>query len=56
MNKDRIDGQVSQIKGVVKDAAGKITGDVRLQAEGKKDKAEGKVQSAVGRARDALKK
>lgn len=59
MHKDQLEGAGKQAKGSVKDAAGKLTGDVKLQAEGKMDKAEGQVQSAVGKAkgdaRDALK-
>ncbi len=58
MDKDRIEGTAKQAKGAVKDAAGKITGDSKLQAEGKADKAEGKIQNAVGglkdKAREAL--
>jgi len=58
MDKDRIEGTAKQAKGAVKDAAGKITGDTKLQAEGKADKAEGKIQNAVGglkdKAREAL--
>ena len=52
MDKDRIDGAGKQVKGAIKDAAGKVTGDVKLQAEGKADKAVGQVQSAVGKAKD----
>ena len=40
----------------VKEAAGKATGDAKLQAEGKADKAKGAVKSAVGRAADAAKR
>ena len=39
-----------------KDAAGKVVGDAKLQADGKADKLEGKVQNAVGGIKDALKK
>ena len=56
MDKDRIDGAGKQVKGAVKDAAGKLTGDVRLQAEGKAEKATGQVQSAVGKAKDDIRK
>jgi uncharacterized protein YjbJ (UPF0337 family) len=42
------------MKGHVKDAAGKVTGDSKLQAEGKADKAEGKIQNAVGGAKDEI--
>lgn len=54
MDKDRAAGIGNQVKGAVKDAAGKVTGDAKLQAEGKADKAKGKVQNAVGGAKDAV--
>ena len=54
MDKDRIAGLAKQAKGAVKDVAGKVTGDAKLQAEGKADKAEGKIQNAVGGAKDAV--
>ncbi len=38
----------------MKDAAGKITGDQKLQAEGKADKVKGKVESAIGGAKDSM--
>jgi uncharacterized protein YjbJ (UPF0337 family) len=38
----------------VKEAAGKVTGDTKLQAKGKVDKAEGKVQNAIGGLKDTL--
>jgi hypothetical protein len=38
MNKDRIKGAGEQAKGTVKEAAGKVTGDVKLEAEGKPDR------------------
>lgn len=56
MHKDQIQGAGKQMKGAVKDAAGKLTGDVRLQAEGKLDKATGQVQSAVGKAKGDARK
>lgn len=54
MDSDRIEGMAKQAKGAVKDVAGKVTGDTKLQAEGKADKAEGKVQNTVGGAKDAV--
>lgn len=54
MDKDRIKGMGDQAKGAVKDAAGKLTGDAKLQAEGKADKAKGKLENAVGGAKDAI--
>jgi uncharacterized protein YjbJ (UPF0337 family) len=53
MDKDRIAGAGNQAKGAVKEAAGKIVGDAKLEAEGKADKAKGKIQNAVGGAKDA---
>ncbi|HEY8697852.1 MAG TPA: CsbD family protein [Rhizomicrobium sp.] len=54
MDNDRIKGMGDQAKGAVKDAAGKLTGDTKLQAEGKADKLKGKVENAVGGAKDAI--
>ncbi|MCP5410583.1 MAG: CsbD family protein [Alphaproteobacteria bacterium] len=54
MDKDRIDGSANQAKGAIKEAAGKMTGDAKLEAEGKADKAAGKVQNAVGGLKDAV--
>lgn len=54
MDKDRIAGAANQAKGAIKKAAGKITGDAKLQAEGAADKAAGKVQNAVSGAKDAV--
>ena len=54
MDKDRIEGAGKQVKGAIKDAAGKVTGDRKLQAEGKADKMVGKVQNEVGKAKDAF--
>jgi uncharacterized protein YjbJ (UPF0337 family) len=34
--------------------AGKVTGDAKLEAEGKADKVAGKAQNAVGGLKDAL--
>ncbi len=54
MDKDRIKGSANQAKGAMKDAAGKITGDAKLQAEGKADKLKGKIQNAAGGIKDSL--
>ena len=54
MDKDRVAGSAKQMKGAVKDAVGKVTGDQKLQAEGKSDKAAGKIQNAVGGLKDTL--
>jgi uncharacterized protein YjbJ (UPF0337 family) len=54
MDKDRVEGVGHQVKGAVKEAAGKVTGDTKLQAEGKTEKAAGKVQNAIGGAKDSV--
>lgn len=56
MDKDRIAGSAKEIKGAVKKTIGKITGDAKLQSEGKAEEIEGKVQNAFGGFKDALKK
>ncbi len=54
MDKDRVKGGMRKAGGAAKDAAGKVTGDRRLQAEGKADKAIGTAQGAFGRLKDRL--
>ena len=56
MDKEHVKGAADKAKGAIKDTAGKVTGDKELQAEGKMDKAKGAVHSAVGDAKDAVKK
>ena len=51
---DRIEGAAKNMGGNVKEAAGKLTGDEKLKAEGRADQVEGKVQNAVGGVKDAL--
>ena len=54
MDKDRIKGSAQQAKGAVKEVAGKISGDAKLESEGKADKVAGKVQNAIGGLKDTL--
>ena len=56
-------GAGDKIKGAVKEGAGKLTGDMRTEAEGKTDQAKGDVKDATGNVsesakgvRDSLKK
>ena len=53
-------GTVDKAKGRVKEAAGALTGDKNLKAEGKADQLAGKVKGAVDKvvdkAKDALKR
>jgi uncharacterized protein YjbJ (UPF0337 family) len=54
MDRDRVEGAAKNLKGKVKEAAGKVTGDAKLKSEGKADQVAGKVQNAVGGAKDAI--
>jgi len=54
MDKDRIAGMGKEAKGTIKEVAGKIVGDAKLEGEGKAEKAAGKVQNAVGGMKDTL--
>jgi uncharacterized protein YjbJ (UPF0337 family) len=52
MDKDRVEGAVTNIKGKVKEGIGKITGDSKTEAEGQADQIKGKTQNAVGGLKD----
>jgi uncharacterized protein YjbJ (UPF0337 family) len=47
-------GSAQQAKGKVKEVAGKVTGDAKLESEGKADKAAGKIRNAIGGIKDTL--
>jgi len=51
---DRVEGAAKNIGGKIKEGVGKMTGDTKLQAEGKADQVEGKVQNTVGGVKDSL--
>ena len=51
---DRVEGAGKNIGGKIKEAAGKVTGDEKLKAEGRADQVEGKVQNTVGGVKDSL--
>jgi len=53
MDKNRIEGAAQKTGGRIKEAAGKATGDSKLEMEGKKDKTVGGVKNAVGGMKDA---
>lgn len=56
VNKDQIKGAAKQVKGSVKEAAGKATGHRKTEASGMADKVEGKVQKNYGDAKESVKK
>lgn len=55
MNEDQVKGTAKNIGGKVQEAAGKVTGSVATEAEGRGKQIEGKTQRAVGDAKEALK-
>ncbi len=56
MDKDQVKGAAHEAKGAVKEAAGKITGSKKTEAEGAGERVAGKAQKAYGDAKDTLKK
>ncbi len=55
MDNQRIKGVAQKIKGGVEQAVGKLTGNKKLETEGKIDKAAGSIRVAVGEAKDTIK-
>ena len=55
MDREHVKGAADKVKGAVKDTAGKLTGDKKLQAEGKLDKAKGAAHNVAGDVKDAVK-
>ena len=49
LNKNERQGKVDQAKGHAKQAVGVLTGNDRLEAEGKMDETVGKMEEVVGR-------
>jgi uncharacterized protein YjbJ (UPF0337 family) len=54
--KDKAKNTTQIVKGKVKEAAGKTTGDHNLQAHGKADQMKGNIKQAGEKAKDAFKK
>ena len=54
MDKDRVEGSVEQAKGKMKEVGGKVTGDSKLEGEGKADQVSGKIQNTIGGIKDTL--
>lgn len=56
MDRNRIIGALKQAIGALKEAVGKATGDAILSGDGRADKLEGKMRSAMGGAKDAVRR
>ena len=53
MDREHVKGAADKVKGAIKDTAGKVTGDEKLQSEGKFDKAKGSAHNLAGDVKDA---
>jgi uncharacterized protein YjbJ (UPF0337 family) len=51
---EHVKGAADKVKGAIKDLAGKVTGDKKLQTEGKIDKAKGAAHNVAGDVKDAV--
>ncbi len=56
MSKEGVEGATQKGVGAAKEAAGKLTGNEKLQAEGLADKAAGTAKETFGKAKDAVHK
>ena len=56
MNKDTAKGKTQKAVGSIKEAAGKATGDKKLQANGVADRAVGSAKEAIGKTKAAVTK
>ena len=54
MDKDRIIGSFKKFSGRMKEAAGKLLGDKKTQAEGKAEKTEEEIKNTVGSMKDTV--
>ena len=54
MDNDRIKGAAKQAKGAIKEVTGKLSGDAKLETDGRADKVAGRLQNAVGGVKDTL--
>jgi len=55
MDREHIKGTAEKAKGAIKDIGGKVTGDKKMETEGKFDKAKGSAHNITGDAKDAVK-
>lgn len=55
VNKDQVKGVGKQVRGSVKQTAGRVTGNRRTEAEGAAEKTVGKVQKGFGDVKEKIK-
>ena len=51
---DKTQGKLHEVKGAIKQTAGKLAGNPNLEADGIAEKNTGKVQNAVGKVEKAI--
>lgn len=54
MDRDRKEGAIKKTVGKIKEKAGRLMGDRKTEAEGRRDRMEGEVQNTVGGIKDTL--
>lgn len=54
--RDNAEGKMHQVKGAIKEVAGKIVNDRHLETEGKAEKLNGKVQEKIGEIEKVVEK
>lgn len=56
MDKEHVKSAADKASGALKEGAGKLTGNKKLEAEGKFDKAKGEAREAIGDVKDAARR
>jgi uncharacterized protein YjbJ (UPF0337 family) len=56
MNEEHAKGAADRVAGKIKEFAGRVTGNKKLETEGKVDQLKGAIHNAAGDAKDAGKK
>ncbi len=56
MDKEHLKGEAKKAEGHIKEGAGKLTGNHKLEAEGKVNQAEGEIRKKVGDVKDGVRK
>ena len=54
--KDNAEGKMHQVKGTIKEVAGRIVGNKDLEAEGKDENTDGKIQEKLGEIKKVMDK
>jgi len=55
MDREHVKGTADKAKGAIKDTVGKVTGDKKIESEGKLDKAKGAAHNIAGDLKGAVK-